>query len=94
MYIAKEMTEYSTTEIGSEFGGRDHTTVMHSIDKIKDAIKTDSSSKTASQKTIKTTNYVEEVLNIIEINLPGITVPEKLKTDLEAIFKIQGENHE
>ncbi len=43
MYIAKEMTEYSTTEIGSEFGGRDHTTVMHSIDKIKDAIKTDSS---------------------------------------------------
>ena len=43
MYIAKEMTEYSTTELGSEFGGRDHTTVMHSIDKIKDAIKTDSS---------------------------------------------------
>lgn len=60
----------------------------------KNAIKTDSSSKTASQKTIKATNYVEEVLNIIEINLPGITVPEKLKTDLEAIFKIQGENHE
>ena len=43
MYIAKEMTEYSTTEIGSEFGGRDHTTVMHSLDKIKDSIKTDSS---------------------------------------------------
>jgi len=43
MYIAKEITEYSTTELGSEFGGRDHTTVMHSIDKIKDAIKTDSS---------------------------------------------------
>ena len=43
MYIAKEMTEYSTTELGSEFGGRDHTTVMHSIDKIKDSIKTDPS---------------------------------------------------
>jgi chromosomal replication initiator protein len=35
MYIGKEMTEYSTTELGQEFGGRDHTTVMHSIEKIK-----------------------------------------------------------
>ena len=27
MYIAREITEYSTTELGFEFGGRDHTTV-------------------------------------------------------------------
>jgi chromosomal replication initiator protein len=35
MYICREMTDYSTTEIGEAFGGRDHTTVMHSIEKIK-----------------------------------------------------------
>ncbi|MCL2244331.1 MAG: chromosomal replication initiator protein DnaA [Treponema sp.] len=35
MYIGREMTDFSTTEIGNEFGGRDHTTVMHSINKVK-----------------------------------------------------------
>ena len=28
MYITRELTEFSTTEIGNEFGGRDHTTVI------------------------------------------------------------------
>jgi chromosomal replication initiator protein len=41
MYIAREMTDYSTTELGQDFGGRDHTTVMHSIDKIKGKLITD-----------------------------------------------------
>jgi chromosomal replication initiator protein len=35
------MTDYSTTELGQEFGGRDHTTVMHSIEKIKGKLLTD-----------------------------------------------------
>ena len=41
MYIAREITEYSTTEVGLEFGGRDHTTVMHSCQKIDDKIRSD-----------------------------------------------------
>lgn len=41
MYIARELTEYSTTELGAEFGGRDHTTVMHSCQKIDDLLKSD-----------------------------------------------------
>jgi chromosomal replication initiator protein len=41
MYIAREITDYSTTELGQAFGGRDHTTVMHSIDKIKGQLLTD-----------------------------------------------------
>jgi chromosomal replication initiator protein len=41
MYIAREMTDYSTTEMGQSFGGRDHTTVMHSIEKIKAQLLTD-----------------------------------------------------
>jgi len=41
MFICREITDYSTTEIGEAFGGRDHTTVMHSIDKIKGLLLTD-----------------------------------------------------
>jgi chromosomal replication initiator protein len=35
MYIARKLTDYSTTEIGNEFGGKDHSTVIHAISKIK-----------------------------------------------------------
>ncbi len=41
MYLARDITEYSTTEIGTEFGGRDHTTVMHSFNRIESLMKSD-----------------------------------------------------
>lgn len=41
MYIAREITEYSTTEVGLEFGGRDHTTVMHACQRVDSRMKTD-----------------------------------------------------
>jgi chromosomal replication initiator protein len=41
MYIIREITEYSTTEIGQAFGGRDHTTVMYSCNKIEEKMKVD-----------------------------------------------------
>jgi chromosomal replication initiator protein len=31
IYLTKQMTDASLTEIGKNFGGRHHTTVMHSI---------------------------------------------------------------
>lgn len=34
MYLARSLTDMSTTEIGDTFGGRDHTTVMHAYDKV------------------------------------------------------------
>lgn len=34
MYIARELTEASLPKIGDEFGGRDHTTVIHACEKI------------------------------------------------------------
>ena len=46
MYIGRETTDYSTTELGQEFGGRDHTTVMHSIEKIKGKLLADSTLET------------------------------------------------
>ena len=41
MFITREMTEYSTTEVGLEFGGRDHTTVMHACQRIENRMRTD-----------------------------------------------------
>ena len=34
MYLAKQLTDASLSEIGQEFGGKHHTTVTHSIAKI------------------------------------------------------------
>ncbi|MEI8175779.1 MAG: chromosomal replication initiator protein DnaA [Candidatus Omnitrophota bacterium] len=34
MYLARELTSHSLPEIGDQFGGRDHTTVLHAYDKI------------------------------------------------------------
>jgi chromosomal replication initiator protein len=34
MYLARKITRYSLEEIGSYFGGRDHSTVLHSVAKI------------------------------------------------------------
>ena len=41
MYLLREETEASLAEIGQELGGRDHTTVMHGIEKIEHALATD-----------------------------------------------------
>ena len=41
MYIVREITEYSTTEVGLEFGGRDHTTVMHACQRIESRMRSD-----------------------------------------------------
>ena len=38
MYLCRELTDMSLPQIGSEFGGRDHTTVMHAFSKITDNI--------------------------------------------------------
>jgi len=41
MYLAKQMTEASLPEIGRQFGGKHHTTVMHSISKIDEQRRND-----------------------------------------------------
>jgi len=35
MYLSRELTELSLPEIGEVFGGKDHTTVLHSYKKLK-----------------------------------------------------------
>jgi chromosomal replication initiator protein len=41
MYLCKQLTDASLPEIGRQFGGKHHTTVMHSVDKIVEQRKTD-----------------------------------------------------
>lgn len=38
MYLSRELTDLSLPKIGEQFGGRDHTTVLHACDKIADEI--------------------------------------------------------
>ena len=39
MYLCRNMTEESFPKIGIEFGGKDHSTVMHSVEKIEKELK-------------------------------------------------------
>jgi chromosomal replication initiator protein len=38
MYLSRELTDLSLPEIGDAFGGKDHTTVLHSYNKIKEEL--------------------------------------------------------
>jgi chromosomal replication initiator protein len=56
MYLAKQLTEASLPEIGRQFGGKHHTTVMHSIGKIDEQRRTDKNLNS-------TVNKLQETLN-------------------------------
>jgi chromosomal replication initiator protein len=53
MYIAREITQYSTTEVGQSFGGRDHTTVMYSCKTIEERIQADPTLDSTIQNLIR-----------------------------------------
>ncbi len=56
MYLAKNLTEASLPEIGRQFGGKHHTTVMHSIAKIDELRRSDKDLN-------RTINKLQESLN-------------------------------
>jgi chromosomal replication initiator protein len=41
MYLAKKFTKQSLKSIGDSFGGRDHSTVIHSCQAVEDLMDTD-----------------------------------------------------
>lgn len=47
MYLCRELTEMSLPKIGEEFGGRDHTTVIHACEKISEEIESNSETRRA-----------------------------------------------
>jgi chromosomal replication initiator protein len=45
MYLSRKMTDASLLEIGDKFGGKDHSTVLHSIKKVEEKMSNDPSFK-------------------------------------------------
>lgn len=56
MYLSRELTDLSLPEIGNHFGGKDHTTVLHSYNKIKTALNNNSTLK----------DRVDRITNVIQ----------------------------
>lgn len=52
MYIAREYLDESFSKIGNDFGGKDHSTVMHSVDKIKNELIVNTSLANEIQKIV------------------------------------------
>jgi chromosomal replication initiator protein len=50
MYLARELTQESLPTIGREFGGRDHTTVLHAWRRTEERMSTNPSSRTAVEE--------------------------------------------
>jgi chromosomal replication initiator protein len=50
MYLARELTQESLPAIGREFGGRDHTTVLHAWRRTSERISTNPLSRTAVEE--------------------------------------------
>ncbi|EGL83540.1 Chromosomal replication initiator protein dnaA [Caldalkalibacillus thermarum TA2.A1] len=53
MYLSRELTDSSLPKIGQEFGGRDHTTVIHAHEKIKKDLQKDTSFQKIVEHLIK-----------------------------------------
>ena len=52
MYLCRELTDLSLPKIGEEFGGRDHTTVIHAHEKVTNDIKDNNDIKDKIEKII------------------------------------------
>ncbi len=55
MFLCKELTDHSLSDIGKEFGGKHHTTVLHAIRKIAELQKQDPKMKATLDKLIQST---------------------------------------
>ena len=56
MYIARKYINESFPKIGSDFGGKDHTTVMHSVNKIENELKKNNDLKIQINKIVEKLN--------------------------------------
>lgn len=56
MYLCRKLTDFSLTDIGKIMGNRDHTTIIHGIDKVETNIKKDSSMQNTIEVLMKKIN--------------------------------------
>lgn len=54
MYLSRSLTKFSTTEVGIEFGGRDHTTVMHACQRVTERLRSDAALENGLRKITNT----------------------------------------
>ena len=57
MYLSRELTDFSLPKIGEEFGGRDHTTVIHAHEKISKLMQSD----------VQLQKQVKEILEMLKV---------------------------
>lgn len=57
MYLSRELTQLSLPEIGEFFGGKDHTTILYSYNKIKRVLEKDVAVKNKIRQIIKTIKH-------------------------------------
>jgi chromosomal replication initiator protein len=50
MFLIRELLGLQLVEIGTAFGGRDHSTVIHSLDKVRHELGTDSAFQSRVQR--------------------------------------------
>ncbi|HYA03892.1 MAG TPA: helix-turn-helix domain-containing protein, partial [Syntrophobacteria bacterium] len=56
MYLARQLTHASLSEVGRAFGGKDHTTVLHAVEKIQVLLQEDPKFK-------KTLDSLTQIIN-------------------------------
>ena len=56
MYLCRKLTDFSLADIGKAIGDRDHTTILHGVDKIEEQIKEDHSLRNTTDLLIKKLN--------------------------------------
>ncbi|MFN2340471.1 MAG: chromosomal replication initiator protein DnaA [Halanaerobium sp.] len=57
MYLSRELTDFSLPHIGNEFGGRDHTTVIHAHNKIQEKIENEDDFSNKIERLIDTIKH-------------------------------------
>ncbi len=62
MYLCRTLTDASLPEIGRAFGGRDHTTVLHAVEKVRREIAQDSHKKRLAERLAQAITTLSDAL--------------------------------
>ena len=73
VYLCRTMTDESLPKIGIQFGGRDHTTIMNSVERIEEELKENSNLQKIIEefvdKTIVHKDYFEWKFNFMNVTI-------------------------